>query len=108
MEVIGIVSGLISISDAGVKISKTLYSLGRSLVKAKDQINNLTKELLNISSSFERKRPGNQRLRVASAKGRQNRSNCGGHKSNLVTCSLWRLCKTSHLNTARQLVVVIS
>jgi len=52
-EAIGIVSGLIAISDAGFKISKVLYKLGKSLVKAKDQINGLVRELSNISSAFE-------------------------------------------------------
>ncbi|KAK2768856.1 hypothetical protein FQN54_000716 [Arachnomyces sp. PD_36] len=51
-EVLGIVAALIAIGDAGGKISKSLYTLGRSLSKAKSQINELARELLNISSAF--------------------------------------------------------
>ncbi|SRR6266498_3281891 len=52
-EIIAIVSGLLAISTAGFKISEVLYRLGKSVVKAKDQINDLARELSNISSAFE-------------------------------------------------------
>ncbi|KAL9105745.1 MAG: hypothetical protein Q9227_009133 [Pyrenula ochraceoflavens] len=50
--VLGLVASLINISDAGFKISKSLYNLGGSLFKAKTQIEELARELSNISSAF--------------------------------------------------------
>ena len=50
--VVGLVASLVSISDAGIKISKSLFSLGESLFKAKGQVNELARELSNISSAF--------------------------------------------------------
>jgi hypothetical protein len=52
-EIIGIVSGVPNISDAGFKISKALYNPAKSLAKAKGQINDLARELSKISSAFE-------------------------------------------------------
>jgi predicted nucleic acid-binding Zn-ribbon protein len=52
MEVVGLVGGLITICEAGGKISQSLYNLGHTLVKAKDQINELARELSNVSAAF--------------------------------------------------------
>lgn len=51
-EVIGLVSGLIAISEAGIKISKSLHGLGESFFKAKIQVAELARELSNISTAF--------------------------------------------------------
>jgi hypothetical protein len=52
-EVFAIVTGLIGISEAGFKISKALYNIGSSVVKAKGQINDLARELSHVSVAFE-------------------------------------------------------
>jgi hypothetical protein len=52
MEVLGVVASLIGISELGVKISKSLYSIGWTLIKARDQIKELARELSNISEAF--------------------------------------------------------
>jgi DNA repair exonuclease SbcCD ATPase subunit len=52
-EIIGIVSGLVSLSEAGYRISKVLYGFGKSVFKAREQINELARELDSISSAFE-------------------------------------------------------
>jgi ABC-type transporter Mla subunit MlaD len=52
MEVVGLVRALITICEAGGKISQSLYNLGHTLVKAKDQISELARELANVSAAF--------------------------------------------------------
>ena len=52
-EVIAIVASLINISELGIKISQTLFHVGKTLIKAQEQINTLARELRNTSSAFE-------------------------------------------------------
>ena len=52
MEPVTIVISLASISELGAKTAKSLFTIGRSLIKARRQINGLARDLAGISDAF--------------------------------------------------------